>query len=246
MSRGAAQAAMRSATGREPVKATLSTRGWVARASPRVGPSPVRQPTTPGGRPARSARSQSAQAASGASWAGLTTTVQPAARAGASFQTTRATGKFHGVMARHHPDRVGPHPAAGGRRAPGQLGRPQAGGLGGEVVDHLGRPVDLGLGLGQRLALLGVHQRGDPLPLGVEQGGVAPEGGGPLEGREPAPLAERGMGRPHGAIGVGRAGVGHLGDDLARARGGDREPAGRLDPGPGQDQWVARRRGRAP
>ena len=99
MSRGAAQAAMRSATGRDPVKATLSTSGCVARASPRVGPSPVRQPTTPGGRPARSARSQSAQAASGASWAGLTTTVQPAARAGASFQTTRATGKFHGVMA---------------------------------------------------------------------------------------------------------------------------------------------------
>ena len=89
------------------MKATLATRGWVASASPRSGPSPVRQLTRPGGSPARSTRSQSAQAASGVSAAGFTTTAQPAASAGASFQTTSATGKFQGVMAATTPTGAG-------------------------------------------------------------------------------------------------------------------------------------------
>ena len=36
---------------------------------------------------------------SGVSSAGLSTTVQPAASAGASFQLARLSGKFHGTMA---------------------------------------------------------------------------------------------------------------------------------------------------
>ena len=51
--------------------------------------------------------SQSAQAASGVSAAGFTTTAQPAASAGASFQTTSATGKFQGVMAATTPTGAG-------------------------------------------------------------------------------------------------------------------------------------------
>ena len=82
-------------------------RGWVESASPIRGPSPVRQLTRPAGRPARSARSQSAHAARGASIAGLTTTAQPAASAGASFQITRATGKFQGVIAATTPSGAG-------------------------------------------------------------------------------------------------------------------------------------------
>jgi hypothetical protein len=39
--------------------------------------------------------------------AGLTTTAQPAASAGASFQTTSATGKFHGVIAATTPTGAG-------------------------------------------------------------------------------------------------------------------------------------------
>ena len=39
--------------------------------------------------------------------AGFTTTAQPAARAGASFQTTRATGKFHGTIAATTPTGAG-------------------------------------------------------------------------------------------------------------------------------------------
>ena len=39
--------------------------------------------------------------------AGLTTTAQPAASAGASFQTTSATGKFQGVIAATTPSGAG-------------------------------------------------------------------------------------------------------------------------------------------
>ena len=167
--RGAAQAAICSATRREPVKATLATAGWVASASPTSGPSPVRQLTRPGGSPARSARSHRAQAARGASIAGFTTTAHPAASAGASFQTTSATGKFQGVMAATTPERGGAHPAAGRQGRAGQLLHPQALGLGGEVVDHLGRARDLGLRLAEGLAGLAVHQLGEPGLLGVER-----------------------------------------------------------------------------
>ena len=39
----------------------------------------------------------------GVSAAGLTTTVQPAARAGAILRVAIASGKFHGVMRKHGP-----------------------------------------------------------------------------------------------------------------------------------------------
>ena len=53
---------------------------------------------TPAGKPARLASSASASADSGVSGAGLTTTVQPAASAGAHLRVIMADGKFHGVM----------------------------------------------------------------------------------------------------------------------------------------------------
>ena len=43
---------------------------------------------------------------SGVSSAGLTTTVQPAASAGAILRVAIASGKFHGVMKKHGPDRA--------------------------------------------------------------------------------------------------------------------------------------------
>ena len=61
--------------------------------------SPVTTFSTPGGSPARMASSARASAESGVSGAGLTTTVQPAARAGAILRVIMASGKFQGVMA---------------------------------------------------------------------------------------------------------------------------------------------------
>ena len=53
---------------------------------------------TPGGTPASSARCTSASEVSGVSSAGLATTVQPAASAGAILRAIIAAGKFHGVI----------------------------------------------------------------------------------------------------------------------------------------------------
>ncbi|MNY30218.1 hypothetical protein D3C86_1643120 [compost metagenome] len=58
---------------------------------------------TPAGTPARSASSAAARAVSGVSSAGLMTTGQPAASAGATLRVIIASGKFHGVMAAHTP-----------------------------------------------------------------------------------------------------------------------------------------------
>ncbi len=59
--------------------------------------------TTPAGTPTSSSTRASASEVSGVSAAGLSTTVQPAARAGAIFRVAIASGKFQGVMNRQGP-----------------------------------------------------------------------------------------------------------------------------------------------
>jgi hypothetical protein len=59
--------------------------------------------STPAGMPARTASSAAASAVSGVNSAGLMTTGQPAASAGATLRVIMASGKFHGVMAAHTP-----------------------------------------------------------------------------------------------------------------------------------------------
>ena len=82
----------------EPVKATLSVPGCVTRCSPTSRP-PGTTLTTPGGTPASSSASASTKLLSGASGGGFSTTVQPAANAGAVFHDDSVTGAFHGTMA---------------------------------------------------------------------------------------------------------------------------------------------------
>ncbi|MDT4879688.1 hypothetical protein FQZ97_1153880 [compost metagenome] len=82
----------------EPVKLTLRTRGSSSQAVTTAAASVVGTTlTTPDGTPASSSSFATASAVSGVSLAGLTTMVQPAARAGAIFQVGIAIGKFHGV-----------------------------------------------------------------------------------------------------------------------------------------------------
>ena len=76
----------------EPVKETMSTPGWAAIASPTTGPVPVTRLKTPAGRPAASITSASRKAFSGVTSLGLRTTVQPAARAGATLQAIWFSG----------------------------------------------------------------------------------------------------------------------------------------------------------
>ncbi len=80
----------------EPVNATLSRPGWRTSAAP-VAPAPGSTLTTPGGRSACWQISASTSAVSGVVSAGLSTTVLPAASAGASFQAAMSSGKFHGM-----------------------------------------------------------------------------------------------------------------------------------------------------
>ena len=82
----------------EPVKHTLRTAGWATKRAPTTLPLPGRISRTPSGRPASSASSPMRNALSGVSSAGLTTTVLPAASAGANPQAAIAMGKFHGTM----------------------------------------------------------------------------------------------------------------------------------------------------
>ncbi|MNY50613.1 hypothetical protein D3C86_1861290 [compost metagenome] len=85
MTEGAAAWATRTPAPVEPVKEIMSTFGWRAKASPTLDPGPLTRLNTPAGRPMASIISASTKACSGVSWLGLTTTVHPAANAGASL-----------------------------------------------------------------------------------------------------------------------------------------------------------------
>ncbi len=83
----------------EPVKEILATPGWVTKASPASGPVPVTMFRTPGGKPASMASWPRKRALSEEHSEGLSTTVQPAASAGATFQAAIMNGTFQGAMA---------------------------------------------------------------------------------------------------------------------------------------------------
>ncbi len=80
-----------------PVNDTFATRLLDASGLPASGPKPLMTLTTPGG--SRSAMiSISFMIDAGVCSAGLSTTVLPAASAGASFHAARVSGKFHGMI----------------------------------------------------------------------------------------------------------------------------------------------------
>jgi hypothetical protein len=81
----------------EPVKLTLSMPGCATSARP-VSRPPETMLMTPGGIPIAMLASAKWYASSGVSSAGLMTTVQPAASAGASLSVVEACGWFHGTM----------------------------------------------------------------------------------------------------------------------------------------------------
>src|SRR3984893_961983 len=81
-----------------PVNAILSTPGCATSAAPQVSPNPLTILTTPGGKPASSNQFANSSAVNGVCSAGLSTQVQPAARAGASFHAAISNGKFHGMI----------------------------------------------------------------------------------------------------------------------------------------------------
>ena len=81
----AASSATRRPAAVDPVSEIMSTFGWRTSISPNGGPRPVTRLNTPGGNPASCTTSARMNALSGATSLGLSTTVQPAASAGATF-----------------------------------------------------------------------------------------------------------------------------------------------------------------
>ena len=81
-----------------PTKPMALMSGCSVSALPASSPMPLTTFHTPGGRPAPSAISTRRRAVSGENSAGLWTTVQPAASAGAIFQVESMKGVFQGVM----------------------------------------------------------------------------------------------------------------------------------------------------
>ena len=82
----------------DPVKQILRTPGWVTKRSPTTAPRPGMTVNTPSGSPASRPSSASRIAVSGVSSAGLSTTVLPAASAGANPQPAMGIGKFQGTI----------------------------------------------------------------------------------------------------------------------------------------------------
>src|SRR4029079_6444260 len=81
-----------------PVNVNLSSSGLDVSARPVSGP-PGTIDSTPSGRPASAKISAIANTDSGVSAAGLSTTVQPARKAGPSLLAARKNGTFHAVTA---------------------------------------------------------------------------------------------------------------------------------------------------
>ena len=107
---GATGAALVGHPGVDPVNATAFTSSCPTSATP-VAPAPVMMLTTPGGRSACCTISANSSAVSGVVSAGLSTTVFPAASAGAIFHASIISGKFHGMTCAATPRERGSAPS---------------------------------------------------------------------------------------------------------------------------------------
>ena len=81
-----------------PVNEIRGTPGCATSAAPASSPMPCTMLNTPSGTPASVMISGSSDADSGVHSAGLSTTAQPEASAGASFHDSSMNGVFHGVI----------------------------------------------------------------------------------------------------------------------------------------------------
>ena len=99
----AAVSLMRRPVASEPVKATLATSGCSTSGMPTSLPKPVTTLTTPGGKPASAISFMNSSVDTEVNSEGFTTTVLPAASAGASLNARISSGEFHGQIATQTP-----------------------------------------------------------------------------------------------------------------------------------------------
>jgi hypothetical protein len=143
-----------------------------------------------------------------------------------------AIGKFHGVIAATTP--IGCLMTTM-RLSPACLGEPLDER---RAIDHFASR------LGQRLALLAGHQPGEILLVRELQVEPAAQDCGALLGRLRTPRRPGGLGGGHRTLGLGRAQVGHFGQECAVRRVGDREPGTVVGTNPGTvDERVTAQQG---
>src|SRR5215471_6301244 len=90
---------MRCPVASDPVNATFATSGCSTSGTPTSVPNPVTTFTTPDGNPASSISFMNSRIDADVYSDGFTTTVLPAASAGASFHVAKSNGEFHGTIA---------------------------------------------------------------------------------------------------------------------------------------------------
>ena len=170
-------------------------------------------------------------AVSGVSSAGLSTTVLPAASAGANAQPAIGIGKFHGTIAPTTPSgswKVTSTPA-GDRDLPAAQPFRRPGVVGDHVADVAGLPPRVADGVPGVLDL----QRGQPLDVRVDRVGEPAQQPGPVAGgHAPATPANAARGPGDGRVGAGQVG---------RRDGGDDRLGRRVDDLGGRGHEAARR-----
>jgi 2-keto-4-pentenoate hydratase/2-oxohepta-3-ene-1,7-dioic acid hydratase in catechol pathway len=136
---------------------SLRTSGLDVISPPIFGAPPVTTLNTPAGTPARIGELGQRERRERRLRGRLAHHVQPAASAGPTLRVIIADGKFHGVIAAHHADRLLQHEEALVGRDGGNHVAVDALGFLGEPLDERGAVGDLAARFGERLALLGGH-----------------------------------------------------------------------------------------
>ena len=141
-------------------------------------------------------------ALSGVNSAGLSTTVLPAASAGAKPQPAMAMGKFHGHDDAHHAEGLveGDVEAAGH----GDLPAAVALGCGGVELEHVADVARLPAGVPDHVAGVGHLEGGQLVEVGVDGGGEAAQQAGPVPRGHGPPGLEGGGGPRDGGVGLAR------------------------------------------
>ena len=188
----------------EPVNESMSTSTCSDRRAPTTDPGPVTTFSTPSGRPASWQICARRIVVPGVSSAGLTTAVQPTARANGSFWLMISSGKFQGVII--------PTTPTGSRRTSPEHRRPEgvvgvAVGVTAQrrrVLPQVGRARDLSLRLGDRLAALERLDIGEVVRDRADAVRDAGEDARALHARHPRPRAfiERAARGRHGGVEV--------------------------------------------
>ena len=217
----------------EPVNATAWVPGFTASSSPTSGPGPSTKLNTPGGKSASATQSARTPEHTAVDGAGVHTTAQPQASAGASTSAGIVYGQFQGVISPSTPTgRRRSSTRLPGRRA---LGDPALEALGvlGRHPEELDQLADLDLGLRlQRLALVERADSRQLLAAALAGVGRPVQQRGALEPGARRPRVEGGVRRRDRAPGVLAAPIRNLPERLARrgARGLDGGAPGRVGP----------------